>query len=127
MRPLISAALLVVLFSLSPVARAEDQISQDRAVHLADMAVKKEDRNPILDPFDGKDVHFFFFEEINPNPNVSAHIRSLAVNKLTGDVWSIDGICRHRWPALSDKKVRRLKPPRSDTPWQCDKDEEADK
>jgi len=102
-------------------APSEPRISAQEAAHLAELAVRAHDPHPILDPFDGKSPNFYFFEEIDPNPNRSAHVRSIAVNKTTGDVWSIDGICEHMWPQLTSKQIRKLTLPRSDTPWECDK------
>jgi hypothetical protein len=125
------AVLLVLcgLPSLSVAARNaphSKEISAKQAERLAGLAVKEHDRHPTLQPFDGRCAGFYFFEELNvSNPNTSVHILALAVNQYTGDVWAIDGICHHLWPKLTRRKVAALRSPRSDTPWQCDKEDAA--
>jgi hypothetical protein len=128
MMPLAKSA--IVIFSLigcgpafaATLSRAQAQRLADQAVRHVSGMKKFPTYKPDLNQFDGKDGRFFFFEEISPpQAQGSAHIRSLAVNKSTGDVWEIDGICGHMWPLLTAHQVAALRGRRANTPWECEK------
>ena len=102
-----------------PASAGMSQISQREAMALVDSAVTMRLRHPVLQPFDGNDARFYFFEQINPNAAPPAHVMSFAVNKWSGDVWTVDGGCRHLFPKNTDLQVARFRPPRNLLPSQC--------
>jgi hypothetical protein len=52
------------------------------AERLAAQAVKAYDPNPLLEPYSPSyGGYFYYFEELNPNPNTSAHVATIAVNR----------------------------------------------
>jgi hypothetical protein len=66
------------------------------AEKLAARAVREHDPNPLLQPYSSSyGGEFYYFEEMNPNPNTSAHVATIAVNRGTGDVWNVAGSVCH--------------------------------
>jgi hypothetical protein len=118
MRMAVAGAMSVFLVGFAAADPAPRDMSPDQAYALALRAIGQPhaDLEPFPDTYDG----FYLFEWINPNPNMSLHVLSLAVNRRSGDVWSIDDLCHHLWPRRSRRALAMLKSPRNLLPPLCD-------
>ncbi|HEY1707633.1 MAG TPA: hypothetical protein VGG10_05170 [Rhizomicrobium sp.] len=114
--------LYIVLALVAASTGSTGPVTYREAVRLADtVALKGPIRPVILVPFTSNpDPRFWYFEQINPDPNVSAHWQFLAVNKHTGDVWQTDGQCIHVWPHMTPKQFAKLMPSANAMPNLCD-------
>jgi hypothetical protein len=87
----IAFALVALVVDVHPHA-----YSMAEAERLAARAVRVNDPKPLLEPYSSSyGGHFYYFEELNPNPNGSAHVATIAVNRRTGDVWDVAGSVCH--------------------------------
>jgi hypothetical protein len=77
--------------------------------------VKAHDPRPLFEPY--RNPHnpaFYYFEELNPNPNTSVHVATITVNKRTGEVWDVEGsVC---WLLLRSSASR----PKPVPPKECE-------
>jgi hypothetical protein len=99
---------IIVLLAAMVAAKPIPTVTAEQAEALAVEAVKSHDHQPIFEPYPGSpNSGFCYFEELNPNPNTSAYVATIAVNKWTGDVWDVEGSVCHL--LIASKKTRVAK------------------
>ncbi|HEX3673900.1 MAG TPA: hypothetical protein VHU87_06470 [Rhizomicrobium sp.] len=93
---LILLACLVAWPSLCEAGGRNIPYTQAQAELLVVKTLTTGDLRPLLEPYRNPfNANFYYFEQLNPNPNTSVHVATIAVNRYTGEVWNVAGsVCR---------------------------------
>jgi hypothetical protein len=93
-------AICVLIFCAIPCYGVEaldpnkPPISQQMARQLLYAALYGGAGKAVLEPIEAPlEPDFQLFEDLNPNPNVPAHIGTYAVNRWDGTIWNTAGRC----------------------------------
>jgi len=105
----------VLLFAGGAAEARFNDIGSAAAQSLVDSALTQHRQHPALQAFNGNDPRFYYFEQTG----AGAHVMSFAVNRISGDVWSIEGGCGHVFPSVSHRQLQYLRPPRNILPAEC--------